>query len=53
MGRRIPVSESLLRRLLEQAGLENRKLKLGRWVIKKRIGEAVGRESESKSQVEG
>lgn len=37
------VSEDLLKKLSEKCGLERYRLKLGRWILKEKIGELVGR----------
>jgi hypothetical protein len=49
VSKKVFVSVDLLKRLLKQAGLENKRVKLGRWVIKRELGEVVGRESKVES----
>jgi len=49
MTRRVLVSEELLKRLSEKCGFERYKLKLGRWILKEKIGELVGRKGEDEN----
>jgi len=52
VGRKISISEGLFKRLCERGGLEDYRVKLGRWVLREEIGEFVGREGEGEGQVE-
>lgn len=49
MSKKVFVSVDLLKKLLKQAGLGDKRVKLGRWVIKRELGVAVGRESKVES----
>jgi len=52
VGRKVLVSEDLLRRLCGQGGLEGCGVKLERWALREEIGEFVGRKGEVEGQVE-
>jgi len=45
VSKKVFISIDLLKKLLKQAGLEDKRLKLGRWVIKRELGEVIGCES--------
>jgi hypothetical protein len=51
VGRKVLVSEDLLRRLCGQGGLEGCRVKLGRRALREEIGEFVGRKGEVEGQV--